>query len=67
LPVGWPETSCPRCLVNVSVDALDPARVFPPGVTEMSLGDYELLDEIARGGMGSCIARGSGVSSASSR
>ncbi|HZJ14227.1 MAG TPA: serine/threonine-protein kinase, partial [Chthoniobacteraceae bacterium] len=52
LPVGWPETSCPRCLVNVSVDALDPARVFPPGVTEMSLGDYELLDEIARGGMG---------------
>jgi len=38
--------------VNVSVNALDPARVFPPGVTEMSLGDYELLDEIARGGMG---------------
>ena len=52
LPAGWASASCPRCLVRVSVEATDPARVFPHGSRDIALGDYELLDEIARGGMG---------------
>ena len=52
LPAGWASPSCPRCLVHFSVEETDPTRVFPHGSEETSLGDHELLDEIARGGMG---------------
>ena len=52
LPAGWASPSCPRCLVHFSVEATDPARVFPDGSGDILLSDYELLDEIARGGMG---------------
>jgi eukaryotic-like serine/threonine-protein kinase len=52
LPAGWAWPSCPRCLVHFSVEATDPARVFPLGSGDIMLSDYELLDEIARGGMG---------------
>ena len=52
LPAGWTAQSCPRCLLHFSVDATDPARVFPIGSENNLLGDHDLLDEIARGGMG---------------
>ena len=53
LPGGWASPACPRCLVQFSVEATDPARVFPDGCGGVVLSDYELLDEIARGSSGS--------------
>ena len=52
LPVGWAAPSCPRCLLHFSVEGTDPTCVFPIGSDENSLGDHDLLEEIARGGMG---------------
>ncbi len=51
LPSGWAALSCPRCLVRISVEAQEKGQMFPPGEVPL-LGDHELLDEIARGGMG---------------
>ena len=55
IPAGAPFGQCPRCLLNlagdhwslaaIGVELLDPTQV-------RGFGDYELLEEIARGGMG---------------
>lgn len=64
LPAGLLGNRCPRCVLRFGLEAADdrgPARAAMPGTLEgrpdgqvaaRLFGDYELLEEIARGGMG---------------